>query len=227
MPIQRITHLISKENLFWRFFVYILGFFITAFAIALAINAALGVSPLNAFPYALSLATGIYLGACVAALFSVLVLLQILILRRDYKPIQLTQLLGSFVFGFFVEFARFLLGDFSIPTYFGQLTLLAMSIACFAVGISLYMSARLVPLPPAGLILAITQKTKLRFHQVNIMLDSTCVLIGITFSLIALGGIYGAREGTLFSAILIGKTMPYAQRALRPMLDKVGLAPPR
>jgi len=221
-----VKRIIIEEKFLWRLLVYILGLFIAAFGVAFAINAALGLSPMNSFPYVLSLVTGIDMGICVAFLLSFYVLVQIIILGRQFKWIQLGQLLCAFLFGYFVDFTRFLLGDFTIPTYFGQLALLIMSMVCIATGITLFMSVRLVPLPSEGLVAAITQKLpNAKFHIVMIITHTTIVAIGILLSLLLLGRVYGVREGTVLSAVLIGKMIPYIRKAVSPILGKLGIAP--
>lgn len=218
--------LIYEEKLHWRLSIYVLGIFFVALGGALSINSALGVSPLNALPYVLSRITGFYIGMCFFALLAVFMLLQIIILRKDFKWIQTTQLLGAFLFGYLLDFARLILGDFSLPTYFGQLALLLIGIAFIAKGVMLFTSVRLVPLPLEGLVAAILKKLpNEKFHRVMITISIVCVILSIVLSLVFLGGLYGVHEGTVLAAVLTGKMMPAAKRAAKPLLDKAGIVP--
>jgi len=223
---NRIRHRLIEEKFLWRFLIYVLGLFIAAFGVAFATNAALGLSPMNSFPYVLSLITGIDMGLCVAFLLSFYVLLQIFILGRNFRWIQLSQLLCAFLFGYFVDFTRLLLGDFVLPTYFGQLAFLLISMICIATGITLFMSVRLVPLPSEALVAAITQRlSNAKFHIVMIVVHTTVVTIGLLLSFLFLGGLFGVREGTILSAVMIGKMIPFIQKAVSPMLTKLGIIP--
>ena len=103
-----------------RVLVYILGLFCLAVGVALSVNANLGISPVNSLPYVVSKILGTAMSTCVIGIFSFYILLQIVILRKEFKPIHLTQLIFSTIFGYFVDFAKWLLGDFCLPGYGGD-----------------------------------------------------------------------------------------------------------
>ena len=217
---------IREHNLHYRLLVYVLGLFIAAIGVAFAVNSALGVSPVNSTPYVLSRITGLYQGTWVTIMFSFFILLQFLVLRRDFKPIQLAQLPASFLMGYFVNFSRALLGDFRLPTYWGQLAFLGLSIVFLAIGITLFMSARVFPLPPEGFVDIVVEKlNRSRFSTGKIVLDSALALTALLLSLLFLGGIIGVREGTVITALLLGKTIPLVQRVTNPLLGKLGIPP--
>jgi len=215
-----------------RIGVYILGLFVLAFGVVFAINSDLGISPVNALPFAASLVSGIGLGICVAVFFSTCIVLQIVLLRREFKWINLTQIIFSFIFGYFVDIAVFVKGDFTlalvaghfgIPGYAGQLVMLAISLVLIATGLAMYMEAKLINLPPEALVLAIAGKIPNgAFHWVKIVVDSILVALAIALTLAFTGGIYGIREGTVISAILIGKLIPYTRKFVMLILGKVG-----
>ena len=99
--------------------VYAVGLLFMAFGVAFSVNSGLGVSPVNSLPYVVSLVLGVDMGSCVIAVFCFYVLVQILIYRRDFKWVNLTQILFSTLFGYFVDFAKAVVGDFALPTYPG------------------------------------------------------------------------------------------------------------
>jgi len=212
---------IIEKQLHKRAAVYILGLFTLATGVAFAINSDLGVSPVNSFSYILSRILNVNMGICVFAFFASLVLCQIIVLRNRFKWINLTQIVAAFIFGYFVDLARFILGDFTFPTYFGQLLMLGISIMLIATGIILFIDAKLVSLPPEGLVQAITEiKPPWSFHSVKIVVDSALVAIAILLSLLFLGSIYGVREGTVLSAVLVGKAIPYIRKVTDPLLKR-------
>ena len=214
-------NIITEKQLHRRASVYISGLFILAVGVAFAINSDLGVSPVNSFPYILSRILNVNIGICVFAFFAVLVLFQIIILRSQFKWINLAQIAAAFIFGYFVDLARLMLGDFSIPTYFGQLAMLGISIILIATGIIFFIEAKLVSLPPEGFVLAITEKKPVwSFHKVKMVVDSVFVVIAILFSFLFLDSIYGVREGTVLSAVLIGKAIPFIKKATGSLLKR-------
>lgn len=192
-----------------RLLTYIIGLFILALGVAFSISSNLGVSPVSSLPYVISLITGLEMGMCVTLIYSIFVIVQILILKKEFKWINLGQIVFAGVFGYFVDFAQLILGDFVIPTYLGRLLMLAISIILVAIGVYLYMSAELLNMPMEGMVTAIQQKAlkKLAFADVKVIMDTVVVAIAIISSLVFLGQVLGVREGTVLSALLVGKVM--------------------
>jgi len=216
----------KKNSILARICVYLVGMFLAAMGAALAINSGLGISPISSFPFILSLIFDTYIGIFVALQLTVFVLLQLLILRRDFQWIQLGQLLSSVIFGFFVDLSRFIIGDFFIPSYFGQLFMLAISISLLSSGVFLYVTPRILPVSSDGLILALVQKVpKLNFARGKILLDCTILTFALLSSLLFLGTFYGVREGTVLAAIFVGRLIPVMRRILSPVLRAIGVAP--
>ncbi len=212
----------SKVKFFNRILVYVLGLFFLALGVAFSVNSQLGISPVNSLPYVVSLVTGIEMGTVVIDVFAFYVLLQIVILRKEFQWINLTQILFAVVFGYFVNAAKYLVGDFTIPTYFGQLLMLGLSIVFVALGVSLYVNVKLVHMPMEGLTSAIGQKvfTKMAFADVKVIMDCVVVAAALLLSLAMLEGIWGIREGTVLCAIFVGKLMKPMQKLIVPILSR-------
>lgn len=204
-----------------RVVIYTIGLLILAFGVAFSVNSNLGVSPVNSLPYVISLIVEKKLGTCVTVVFISYILLQILILRKDFQWFNLAQILCSTLFGKFVDFAKMVVGDFAIPTYAGRLTMLAISIVLIAIGISMYMGVKLINMPMEGLTAAIASKlSNAKFHNVKVAVDCVAVGTGIILSFVFLGGLFGIREGTIISAMAIGKVIPYVNKVTLPMIQK-------
>ncbi|MDR3349612.1 MAG: DUF6198 family protein [Acidaminococcales bacterium] len=210
------------QKLFLRILIYAIGLLCLAFGVAFGINAKLGIPPVNSIPYVLSLVTKVDMGICIILIFSGYILLQYIILRKNFKWINLTQLVFSSLFGYFVDFARHVLGGFEIPTYAGKLAMLAISIVLYAIGVSMYVDTKLVNMPMEGLVAAITSVLPGKsFQQVKVVLDCTVVFVAAALSLLAMGGLHGVREGTALCALLVGPLMQPAQRILNPVINKI------
>ena len=206
--------------------VYAAGLLFMAFGVAFSVNSGLGVSPVNSLPYVVSLVLGVDMGSCVIGVFCCYVLAQIVIYRRDFKWVNLTQILFSTLFGYFVDFAKAVVGDFSLPTYPGQLIMLAVSMIFVALGVCLYMDAGLVNMPMEGMTSAIAERiVKKPFHDVKVAVDCLAVGAAILLSFVGLGGLEGIREGTLLCALLVGKMMKPMQKVLAPLVDRICSAP--
>lgn len=204
-----------------RVVIYIVGLLFLAFGVAFSVNSNLGVSPVNSLPYVVSLITETDMGSCVIVIFGSYILVQILLLRRNFQWINLTQMVFSTLFGYFVDFAKWVVGDFALLTYFGQLAMLAISIILVAAGVCLYMDVKLVNMPMEGMTHAIkeTLLPGLEFHDVKVIMDCVVVGIGVVLSFLFLGRLDGIREGTVICALLVGKLMKPIKKILQPAMD--------
>lgn len=204
-----------------RIVLYVIGLFFMALGVAFAVNSNLGVSPVTSLPYVVSLITNTALGTCVIIVYGIYIVLQILILRREFRIINLTQIIFSTIFGYFTDFTKWLLADFTLPTYAGQLVMLAISIVVVAFGVFLYMEVDLVPMPMEGLTQSIAKKVGKPFHNVKIVVDCSSVVLGIILSFVFLHGLLGIREGTVITAIVVGKVMGLFKKPLQPVVQKL------
>lgn len=73
----------------------ILGLFILALGVSLSVKADLGVTPISCVPYVYSIVVPFSLGELTIFMNAIFILLQIVILRRKYRYIQLIQFLGQ------------------------------------------------------------------------------------------------------------------------------------
>lgn len=205
----------------WRVLIYCFALLIIAFGVAISVNSNLGVSPVNSLPYVISRIIHVQMGTCVTATFCFYILLQVIILRKDFQPVQLLQIVFSTIFGYFVDFAKWIVGDFAIPTYFGQLAMLAVSIVLIALGVLLYMDVQLVPLPMEGLASAIAKKLGKPFPTMKTVVDCVVVAIGTVLCFVFLGGLDGIREGTILTAIVVGKVIGILKKWVTPFIERI------
>lgn len=211
----------NKKN-FYRLLLYILGLFFLALGVAFSVNSNLGISPINSLSYVLSAVSGISMGTCTTMIFGFFILLQIIILRREFKPKNLLQVLSAAMFGYFVDLAKLIVGDFTIPTYVGQLLMLAISIVFLAIGITLYINVDISPMPSEGIILAIASKQKrFAFHQIKVIMDCVSVLLATLIGLIAFHALIGVREGTIIAALVNGKAIEIVAKFLLPKVKAI------
>lgn len=205
----------------YRVLVYALGLLFLAFSVALAANANLGISPVNSLPYVVSLITSLPVSTCVILVFCSYILLQIILLRREFRWINLFQIAFSTLFAYFVDFAKWVLGDWAIPTYAGSLVMTAISIVVISIGVALYVDVDLIPMPAEGLSLALSKKTGVSFPNMKMILDCSFVALAALLSLLFLHKLVGVREGTVLAALLVGKVVGFLQRWIKPLVRKL------
>ena len=204
-----------------RLVIYCLGLWILAFGIALSVNSNLGVSPVSSLPYVVSQILGISLGTCTTIVYTLYILAQMALSGRKFQPALLLQLVFSTIFGYFVDAAKWILGDFALPTYFGQLAMLAGSILLIGFSLVLYIDVELAPMPAEGLVGCIAGKLGKPFSTVKTLFDCASVLTGAVLCFLFLGRLVGIREGTVLTALLVGKMMGILRKFISPVIRKL------
>lgn len=204
-----------------RLLIYCLGLWILAFGIALSVNSNLGVSPVSSLPYVVSQILNISLGTCTTIVYALYILLQMVLSGGKFRPELLLQLVFSTVFGYFVDGAKALLGDFALPTYFGQLAMLAASIILIGFSLVLYIDVNLAPMPAEGLVGCVAGRLGKPFSAMKTLFDCTSVLVGAVLSFLFLGKLVGIREGTVITALLAGRMMGLLRKWVSPYIQRV------
>ncbi len=134
----------------------------------------------------------------------VFILLQILILRKNYKPVQLLQLAVAFAFGYMTDFAVWAVRGLTYSSYPQQWVYCLIGVVLVALGVSFEVTAKAVPVAGEGLILAICEAFPIKFGTMKVIFDVTLVVIACVLSVLFLHGLFGVREGTLAAALLVG-----------------------
>lgn len=193
-----------KTEYLKRYLYLFLGLLIMAFGVGFSIVGNLGTSPISSVPYTVSLISPITVGTATIIMHCVFIFLQILILRKKYKPIQLLQLPVALVFGVMTDIAVYCLKGITYSSYFTQWVLCIIGIILVAIGVSIEVMANVVTLAGEGLVLAICQVSNFKFGNIKVCFDVTLVLTAVLIGLISQGKILGVREGTVAAAIFVG-----------------------
>lgn len=211
---KTITQPGSGHTLFKRWIFFIISLFVMAFGVAFSVKSDLGTSPISSFPYAISTFTRLTIGQATICMHVVLVALQILILRKDYKPLQLIQLPVAFAFGYLTDFAVWATRSFPASSYSLQWLCCIIGITLVAVGVSGEVVSHATVLAGEGFSLAVCQVSRIKFSNMKIIFDVSLVCLAIVSSLIFTHHIQGVREGTLAAAICVGL---FSRQILKPL----------
>lgn len=192
------------DKLVARLILLALGLFLIAFGVALSTKSGLGVSPSASIPYVLCRVTPFSMGQWTTIINLLMVAIQIVLLRRDYKPIQLLQIIVVFLFGSFTDLTISMVSGLTISAYPTRLALCIVSCMIMGLGLFCEVKASLITMSSEGAINAIVKIFHTDFGKTKMGLDCTLVAIGCILSLIFLHGIQGVREGTIIAALLVG-----------------------
>ena len=91
--------------------MYFIGLFVMTIGIALSVKSNLGVSPVSSIPYTMTCVWGIEMGKATILFHIILVLIQILLLRKKFKPVQLLQVVIGVVLYNFLQLYGILSSD--------------------------------------------------------------------------------------------------------------------
>lgn len=187
-----------------RYLVFLFGLFISSFGVSLITKANLGTSPISAIPYVLSLNFPFTLGQFTIAFSLFLILLQLFILRRNFKAEHLLQIPISVAFGYFIDLTMVMLGFVAPGSY--PVKLVALLIGCVILGFGVYLEviANVAMLPGESFVRAVTQTWKTDFGTTKVCFDVSMTVIAAITSLVLAHTLYGVREGTVIAALLVG-----------------------
>ncbi len=184
--------------------LFVLSVFAMGLGISLVTLAYLGTTPITSPSFTLSLFIPISFGMLTMLMNFVFVLLQIIILGKEFPKEQYIQLVVGPILGIAIDFWSYFVEMISQPYYWMSVLMVLTGCVIIAYSTILQLKANVVNNPAEGIVKAITIKTKKEFGTIKLYFDVSLVVIAIIISLIALGNIQGVREGTVISAVIIG-----------------------
>ena len=210
------------KNMKVRIPMYFVGLFIMTIGIALSVKSNLGVSPVSSIPYTMTCVWGIEMGKATIIFHAALVFIQILILRKRFKPINLLQVVVGIVFGYFTTFCNYLATYLpSTDNMVMRIVLMLVSTVFIAFGIFFYLPADLIPLAGEGVMQAVSDVTKIEFSKVKIGFDCSMVVISVITCLICIHSLGSVGVGTVIAAFLVGFNLGRVNKAFGAKRDKL------
>lgn len=212
----------SKKEAIKRYILFILCLFFMGIGVALTKHGELGVSPISSvanvvsikFPF-LSFGTWLTISNCV------LLLGQIVLLRKNFRLFQLLQIPLSFLFGYFTDFGLWMAGFIPNDNYIVQLMLVIIGILILGFGIALGVIANIILNSGEAFVKALADVIHKEFSNVKIVFDVSWVILSIILSLIFFNGsLVGTREKTIISAVFTGMAVKLWLKVLKDPINK-------
>lgn len=191
--------------------------------VAVCIRSGLGSSVISTVPYVLEAAGGrgimvpaLSVGQYTFFLNAVLVLGQILVLRRKFESVQLFQLLVGFVFGSFIDLnmflTRWIVSDSLI------LKIIAQVAGCTILGTGIAFEVRCgsITMPGEGFPVALSTVTGVEFPKMKICVDISLVICAVALCYLFFGAWqwYIVGIGTLFAMVYVGMVVRFVGKRL-------------
>ena len=178
---------------------------VMSLGVVLTVKAQMGASPIVSLPNVLSNVMGISLGTTVFIVYFLLILIEWALIRdRSRILLTLSQLPFTMLFSLFVDLIVWLLGGWTVSGPLEQWLMVIGGTAIIGLGCVLEIDANISMLADDGLVLAISQVTKVRLDKVMVIFDICFVATAFVVSYVAFHGFVGVGWGTIFAGITLG-----------------------
>jgi uncharacterized membrane protein YczE len=194
----------NKTELIKRYIFLLVGLFVNGLGVSFITKAGLGTSPITSIPYTLSLGFTPTVGMFTLVFNIFLVILQVILLRRNFQLQNLLQLPIIALFSFFIDLTMSLLGFMQPETY--AMKIVSLIVGCLILGFGVFMEmvANVAMLPGEATVRAVSDVFSTDFGKTKIAFDSSMTVIAAILSFIMFKHLDGVREGTIVAAILVG-----------------------
>jgi len=227
------------KNILVYYSISTFGLLLVAAGVVLCIISNLGIGPLSVPAYALGGLLGLSIGNWVIIINTIFLLIQLLLLRKQFKAVYLLQLPANFIFGYLIDLTLFCLSWIHPESFPHRIILVIIACIITAFGVSIQVYAKGWMLSAEMTVYAIIQKIPAKFGNTKVVMDTSILITGCILSLFVnsnlLGrGLYegflpqllGTAEGvviglgTLFMAILPGALMRLTDPIVKMLLEK-------
>ena len=206
---------ISKDvaiGFVWQHLLLLLSMFFMTFGVALCVRSNLGSGVISSIPMSFTLAgeaglaPGWTIGGYTNIMNILLVMAQVVVLRRRFEPIQFFQLLIGFIFGMFLDINMWLTSFFPYSTLAAQIIAQLVGATVLGCAVAAEIRCGSVTMPGEGIQVAIACVTGKPFPVIKITVDTILVVLAVISGFCFFGTwpwtVVG--PGTLFAMFYVG-----------------------
>jgi len=194
-----------------------------SFGVSLTLKAAVGVGAWDALVQLGSETMGLPVGTVGIILNFTCILIQLIILKKEFKIKHALQIIVTIFLGNMINFFYYdVLGNIEISQYYIQLAVLLFGYVLNAFAIATIMLLDVVTFSLEGACNAVANKWGKNFPTLRLGVDALCIVITVGAFLIFKAPL-AVREGTIIGMLLFGPTMGMFMKHLKPIYQKLGL----
>ncbi len=206
-----------------RIFIYLLGLLIYAYSVCLFTRANIGISPITSIAYIFTFFTPSTLGMTQFVVNIILVFIQVIWLRKEFKKYQYLQIVASLIFSVFIDILMPLTGMFdpSVMPPVLRILLFMVALIIMGLGLSIVTIADVIMLPGDGVAKTIAYELDLEFGKAKVLNDVACITITCIISFIALQRLESVQIGTVISALFLGNIVRYIMKYIQTPMQSI------
>ncbi len=162
----------SKKEIAKRYLLFVICLFFMGIGVGLTKHGELGVSPISSVANVVSIKfTFLSFGTWLTISNCLLLLGQIILLRKNFKPMQFLQIPLSFLFGYFTDFGLWIVRGIPNDIYIVQILLVSSGIVVLGFGIYLGVIADVILNSGEALVKVLADLTKKDFGNMKMIFD--------------------------------------------------------
>jgi len=202
----------------WTFFFVLIG----AIGVSMGLKAAVGVGAWDAFSQSFSYITSIKVGTFSMMLNISCVLLQLILLKRAFKPLAFLQIGMAILLGIMVNLVYYdIMSTWVITSLLLRYVMLISSLLIVIFALSMIMSIDFLSFPLEAACMVVSTKTNISFSKLRQGVDVVCIVIAVGISLLYQVP-FTVREGTIFGMIMFAPLLSYGIVKAKPFVKRFG-----
>lgn len=220
--LQTTTFKSRTISFIWQHLLLMVSMYFMTLGVALCVRSELGSGVISAIPMVFSiagahgLAPGWTIGGYTNIMNCILVLAQILVLRRRFEKVQLFQLVVGFIFGAMLDLNMWLTSYWAYSGHISQIIKQLLGATILGAAVAAEVRCGSVTMPGEGIQVAISRVSGIPFPKVKIMVDTMLVIIAVACGYLFFGywmwNVVG--PGTLFAMFYVGYVVKLVSRRL-------------
>ncbi len=205
-----------------RIAVFLVGVLFLVLGVVICSKINLGMAPFDSLVYNASLAFGIKYGTINIFVGVVFVLIQLLILRKEFKLVSLIQFVLLLYISVLIDFFMYQVFAFSFSESLSvRIPLFALGMCLISAGIGMFMSAELYSFPLETLIAVLYERFKIKIAVSKWTIDGVSLLLSLVIAIMFKLPNYNIGLGTVVLFIGIGPMINIVYEKSKAMLAKV------
>lgn len=203
--------------------ISVLSVIIVGIGASLALKAAVGVGAWDALSQSISGVISIKVGTISMVMNVSCVLIQLLLLKKEFKIIHSAQIVVAVLLGSVVNFMLYnVFAMITINNYFINIILLLIGVLLCAIGVSLIMALDFISFPLEALCMVISKRFNMKFGSLRQFVDIISIVIALALAFIFKQSIT-VREGTVIAMVIYGPLLDLFMKIIIPRLESLDL----